>query len=112
MKKHQFMMIFPLLVSIVIALGLISFSLCIAAEFKKSKKKDLRLDGKYCYIPGSSSCGLGIAALTCLFIAQFIGNLLICRNFFSRDKFGNMSCNKSEKKNKHILAGLFLALSW
>ncbi|XP_059287118.1 protein MODIFYING WALL LIGNIN-1-like [Lycium ferocissimum] len=111
MEKHQ-VIILPLLVSIVIALGFISFSLCIAAEFKKSKEKDLRLDGKYCYFPGSSAFGLGIAALTCLFIAQFIGNsLLICTKFFSRDKIGNLSCNKAEKK-KHILVGLFLALSW
>ncbi|XP_055812391.1 protein MODIFYING WALL LIGNIN-1-like [Solanum dulcamara] len=113
MEKPQ-VMILSLLVSIFIALGLTSSSLCIAAEFKKSKKKDLRVDGKYCYIPGSSAFGLGIAALTCLFIAQFIGNLLIIcsRKFFSREKIEKMSCNKVEKK-KHILVGqLFLTLSW
>ncbi|XP_009800519.1 protein MODIFYING WALL LIGNIN-1-like [Nicotiana sylvestris] len=102
MEKHQ--VIFPLIVFF----GFISFSLCIAAEFKKSKKKDLRLDGKYCYFLGSAAFGLGIAALTCLFIAQFIGNLLICRKLFSRDK----TENSSKVENKSIIAGLFLALSW
>ncbi|XP_019266322.1 PREDICTED: uncharacterized protein LOC109243787 isoform X2 [Nicotiana attenuata] len=41
METHQF--IYPIVVSFVTALGLVSITLCIVAEFKKTKKKDLRL---------------------------------------------------------------------
>ncbi|KAH0642751.1 hypothetical protein KY289_033725 [Solanum tuberosum] len=40
MENHQF--IYPIFISFITALALVSISLCIAAEFKKTKKEDLR----------------------------------------------------------------------
>ncbi|KAA8521064.1 hypothetical protein F0562_011783 [Nyssa sinensis] len=77
---------FAVILSIVIILALVSFTFCIAAEFKRSKKKDLKLDGKLCYLPGSRAFGLGMAALICLLVAQIIANLIVCRNFCSGEK--------------------------
>ncbi|EPS73241.1 hypothetical protein M569_01516, partial [Genlisea aurea] len=53
--------------------------LCIAAEFKKSKKSDLKLDGKMCSLPRSYAEGLGIAALVALLTGQIAANLFACR---------------------------------
>ncbi|KAK9283313.1 hypothetical protein L1049_011552 [Liquidambar formosana] len=66
-----------LIFSMVVSLGLVSFASCIAAEFKRTKREDLKLDGKLCYLPGSPAFGFGIAALICLFVAQIIGNLVV-----------------------------------
>ncbi|XP_009626280.1 protein MODIFYING WALL LIGNIN-1 [Nicotiana tabacum] len=104
METHQF--IYPILVFFVTALGLVSITLCIVAEFKKTKKKDLRFDGKLCYLPGSVAFELGIGALICLLMAQVIGNLLICRMFFSRDSW------KAKKKPTLLINGFICALSW
>ncbi|OIT35129.1 PREDICTED: uncharacterized protein LOC109243787 isoform X1 [Nicotiana attenuata] len=106
METHQF--IYPIVVSFVTALGLVSITLCIVAEFKKTKKKDLRFDGKLCYLPGSVAFELGIGALICLLMAQVIGNLLICRLFFSRD---HENSSKSKKKPT-LINGFICVLSW
>lgn len=105
MENHQF--IYPILVSLITALGLVSISLCIAAEFKKTKKKDLRFDGELCYLPGSVAFELGIGALICLLMGQVIGNLLICRIFFSRD---HQICSKDKKKP--TINSLICVISW
>ncbi|KAM3322616.1 protein MODIFYING WALL LIGNIN-2 [Capsicum chacoense] len=105
MENHQF--IYPILVSLITALGLVSISLCIAAEFKKTEKKDLRFDGKWCYLPGSVAFELGIGALICLLIAQVIGNLLICTICFSRDHQ-----NSSKPNKKPTFNSLICVLSW
>ncbi|KAL3618162.1 hypothetical protein CASFOL_038483 [Castilleja foliolosa] len=74
---------FLLFLSSIIISGLVYFALCVLAEFKKSEKNDLRLDGKLCYKPRSSAFGLGFGALICLCFAQVIGNLFICKKFKS-----------------------------
>ncbi|CAK9143711.1 unnamed protein product [Ilex paraguariensis] len=104
MERNQYG--FVLIFSVVIALGLVSFSLCFAAEFKRSKKGDLRIDGKLCYLPESGAFVLGIAALICLFIAQILGNVLVCRNLCSGRQ--RSSC----KAKKPTSSSTFLVLSW
>ncbi|KAG8375245.1 hypothetical protein BUALT_Bualt10G0080200 [Buddleja alternifolia] len=71
--------------SIITAAGLLSSALCLAAEFNKSKKDDLRLDGKLCYLPRSAAFELGITALICLSVTQIIGSLYICTKFRSTE---------------------------
>lgn len=106
MEKNHFC--WALIVSFIIILGSISFTLCFAAEFKKSKKRDLRLDGKLCYLPESDAFGLGIAALVLLFIAEIIGNLLICKEFCTKSDHQS-NCNKAKRPFIVIIS---LSLSW
>ncbi|CAI9087659.1 OLC1v1021788C1 [Oldenlandia corymbosa var. corymbosa] len=94
--------------SLIILLGLVSFTLCFAAEFRRSKKSDLRLNGKLCYLPGSRGFGLGIAALILLVSAQIIGTLFICNKFWSRNHDDRRIC-KTKSSNIIIIA---LLLSW
>lgn len=78
-------------VIVIMSLSIVSFMSCIAAEFKRTKKKDLKLDGKLCYLPGSHAFGLGLTALTCLLAAQIMGYLVICWKFcWRRRNFANM----------------------
>ncbi|XP_031097496.1 protein MODIFYING WALL LIGNIN-1 [Ipomoea triloba] len=98
-KQHGY--ILPLIVSVIVALGVVSFALCIAAEFKKSKKEDLRLDGEFCYLPRSAAFGLGIAALVCFSGAQVAGNLLVIGRTFLLDK---------RRKSKFVI--FCVVLSW
>lgn len=105
MEIHQF--IYPIFISFITALGLVSISLCIAAEFKKTKKEDLRFDGKLCYLPGSVAFELGIGALICIIVAQLIGNLLICRIVFSRKHQNNSKPYKNPTLNT-----LICIISW
>nr|GMD76106.1 Glutamate receptor 3.1 like [Ipomoea batatas] len=98
-KKHRY--ILPLIVSVIVALGVVSFALCIAAEFKKSKKEDLRLDGEFCYLPRSAAFVLGIAALVCFSGAQVAGNLLVIGRTFLLDK---------RRKSKFVI--FCVVLSW
>ncbi|XP_010933010.1 protein MODIFYING WALL LIGNIN-1 [Elaeis guineensis] len=58
---------------VVVFLGTVAFSCSLAAEFKKVKAKDMKLDGNLCSLPRSSAFGLGITALVCLSIAQIVG---------------------------------------
>lgn len=70
------------------------------------QRKDLKLDGRLCYLPGSRAFGLGIAALICLSAAQIIGNFVICKSLCLRDR--RTSC----KAKKTTIASTFLVLSW
>ncbi|KAK1563206.1 hypothetical protein Q3G72_024024 [Acer saccharum] len=102
-RRYGFMFIF----SVIISLGLVSFVSCIVAETKKPKRKDLKVDGKLCYLPGNEAYGFGIAALICLSVAQIIGNLLICRNLCcSREKRNSYKCKKP------IAVTTLLVFSW
>ncbi|KAL1224721.1 Protein MODIFYING WALL LIGNIN-2 [Cardamine amara subsp. amara] len=75
------------LYSIVFSLGLVSFITCFAAEFKRSKKEDIRWDReRNCYIPESHAFGLGTAAVLCFCLAQIIGNIIVYRNHRTRIK--------------------------
>lgn len=83
MEKGQDRSSVVLMFSFLIFLGLISCASCITAEFKRAKKKDLKLDGKLCHLPASPAFGYAVAALVCLSMAQIIGNLIICTQFHS-----------------------------
>ncbi|XP_019182086.1 PREDICTED: uncharacterized protein LOC109177226 isoform X2 [Ipomoea nil] len=98
-KQHRY--IFPLIVAVIVALGVVSFALCIAAEFKKSQKEDLRLDGEFCYLPRSEAFGLGIAALVSFSGAQVAGNLLVIGRTFVLGK---------RRKSKLVIFSV--VLSW
>ncbi|KAF3449200.1 hypothetical protein FNV43_RR09928 [Rhamnella rubrinervis] len=104
MEKHQYGLL--LILSVVASLGLISCVSCIAAELKKSKAKDVKLDGRLCYLPGSDAFGFGIAALVCLSIAHIIGNLINCIYFCSKERSDNC------KFKKPTLSTPLLLISW
>nr|CAN71775.1 hypothetical protein VITISV_002510 [Vitis vinifera] len=57
MEKHRFASL--LIPSIIAFLGLMAFGLCVAAEFKRSKKKDVKLNGKLCYLAESEEFAPG-----------------------------------------------------
>ncbi|XP_068649638.1 protein MODIFYING WALL LIGNIN-1-like [Aristolochia californica] len=95
---------------VVLLLGLIAFSICAAAEFKKTKAKDIKLDGKLCSLPSSPAFGLGIVASICLFTAQIIGTTLVRTGFRFRDKDPNHNFNQSSRAKS--LAVLLMLLSW
>ncbi|GFP95596.1 hypothetical protein PHJA_001703900 [Phtheirospermum japonicum] len=97
---------FVLFLSAIIVSGLVYFTLCFLAEFKKSEKNDLRLDGNLCSLPRSSAFGLGFGALICLCVAQVIGNLFICKNFKPRQQ------NRGCKARKPSLSCILLVFSW
>ncbi|KAE9596853.1 hypothetical protein Lal_00007752 [Lupinus albus] len=101
--RCKFSVIFSII--IFVSLGLISFTLCIASEVKKNKKKDLRWNGKLCYLASSQAFGLGIAALVCLFLAQIIGNCLLFKNSCSRGK-------RNAQYKIPVIARLLLLISW
>ncbi|KAI8530843.1 hypothetical protein RHMOL_Rhmol11G0090500 [Rhododendron molle] len=92
---------------IITSLGIVSFSLCVASEFQRTKWEDLKLDGKLCYLPKSRAFRFGIVALICLCAAQIIGSLIVCRNFCSREK-RITSCDA----RKPTIGCIFLFLSW
>ncbi|KAH6792229.1 hypothetical protein C2S52_002706 [Perilla frutescens var. hirtella] len=99
LNQYNFILFF----SAIIASALISFALCLAAELNKSKKNDLRFNGKLCYLPQSSAFGLGIAALICLSIPQIIGSFFICRKFHLKE------CSKVKKPS---FSCILMVLSW
>ncbi|XP_019423660.1 PREDICTED: uncharacterized protein LOC109332942 [Lupinus angustifolius] len=101
--RCKFLVIFSII--IFLSLGLISFTLCIASEVKKNKKKDLRWNGKLCYLASSQAFGLGIAALVCLFLAQIIGNCILFKNSCSRGKI-------NAQYKIPVIARLLLLISW
>ncbi|MCL7030868.1 hypothetical protein MKW94_023072 [Papaver nudicaule] len=75
MEKHSSG--FVLLCSVGILLGLVAFSACVAAEFKRTKLRDVKLDDKLCYLPESPAFGLGITASVCLSIVQIMGTTYV-----------------------------------
>ncbi|KAG1362787.1 hypothetical protein COCNU_10G010060 [Cocos nucifera] len=71
---------------IVVFLGTVAFSCSLAAEFKKVKAKDMKLDGSLCSLPRSSAFGLGITAVVCLSIAQIVGTSAVGTRLRSGEK--------------------------
>ncbi|XP_010942999.1 protein MODIFYING WALL LIGNIN-1 [Elaeis guineensis] len=88
--------------SIVVFLGTLAFSCSVAAEFKKVKAKDMKLDGSLCSLPRSSAFGLGIAAVVCLSIAQIVGTSTVCIR----------SGDKKKTSRSRIVYITLLVLSW
>ncbi|XP_043695578.1 protein MODIFYING WALL LIGNIN-1-like [Telopea speciosissima] len=107
MEKNKPSFVLPVICSIIIiALGLVSFSACIAAEFKRTRLKDMKLDGELCFLPRSPASGLGLLALICLLVAQIIGNLLIGSQFCLKEK------KTSDQAKKHRIVIIPVVLSW
>ncbi|XP_058103745.1 protein MODIFYING WALL LIGNIN-1-like [Magnolia sinica] len=104
MEKPKYGM--AILCAAILLLGLISAIACIAAEFKRTKAKDVRLDGKLCSLPGSPAFGLGLAASICLLAAQVIGTSAIGWQLCSREK--KLNTNDRRKATTIIL----FILSW
>ncbi|XAR69219.1 hypothetical protein NMG60_11000725 [Bertholletia excelsa] len=94
---------FLLMLYIVVAIGVASFVLCIASELKRTKRKDLKMDGKLCYLPESRAFGYGAAALICLFLAQIVGSVILCRSVCSGE---DRSCRRTAGSS------FLLFLSW
>lgn len=91
--------------SIVAILILASFASCMAAEFKRTKKKDLKLNGRFCFLPESEAFKLGVSGLVCLVTAQIIGNAIICHSYWPREH--RKSCSV-----KRPLLSTTLLISW
>ncbi|XP_010266420.1 PREDICTED: uncharacterized protein LOC104603938 [Nelumbo nucifera] len=98
---------FAVICSIIIFLGLVAFSTCIAAEVKRTKVKDIKFHRKLCYAPTSPAFGLGLAALICLLGIQFVGNCVIGKQFWSREKKTELKARKPI-----TVAMTLLVLSW
>ncbi|KAF9626769.1 hypothetical protein IFM89_039460 [Coptis chinensis] len=82
MEKHPLRMV--LLCFLILCLGLIASSACIASELKRPKDKDVKFDGKLCHLPQNPAFILGVCACVCLLTAQIIGNTVIAMPFCSR----------------------------
>ncbi|KAI9092296.1 hypothetical protein K1719_027796 [Acacia pycnantha] len=93
------------IIIISIFFGLISFISCIVAEFKRNKKKDLKWNGRLCFMPSSPAFGFGIAALVSLFFAQIIGNSTFLRNSCSGGK-------RNVSFKIPVIAKVLLLISW
>ncbi|XVF52166.1 hypothetical protein PTKIN_Ptkin04bG0243000 [Pterospermum kingtungense] len=102
MGKHPLGCI--LIFSVIASLGLVSFASCLISEAKRPKKDDLKLDRNLCFLPASHAWGFRVAALICLSVAQFIGNVVVCANCWSS--------GKARKTKKPILTAILLAFSW
>ncbi|KAK3155019.1 hypothetical protein QOZ80_2BG0197810 [Eleusine coracana subsp. coracana] len=59
--------------AIVALLSAAAFACSLAAEFRKVKGKDMKVDGSLCSMPRSSAFELGVAAIAFLFVAQLVG---------------------------------------
>ncbi|MBA0805953.1 hypothetical protein Gohar_005437 [Gossypium harknessii] len=81
---------------VIASLGLVSFALCLVAEAKRTKAEDVKLDGNLCHLPTSHVFGIVVAALICLSIAQIIGSVVVCANYWwsSRGKVRNRKAKK------------------
>ncbi|CAK9325393.1 unnamed protein product [Citrullus colocynthis] len=91
--------------SIVAVLTLASFASCIAAEFNRTKKKDLKLNGRFCFLPESDAFKLGVGGLVCLIMAQIIGNTTIYHSYWPKEH--RKSCSV-----KTPLLSITLLISW
>ncbi|XP_065879686.1 protein MODIFYING WALL LIGNIN-2-like [Euphorbia lathyris] len=76
---------FLLILFLILSLGLVSFISCLLAESSKAKKEDVKLDNKECFVGESRAFWYGVSGILCLIVAQFIGNLVICCNFWTRN---------------------------
>ncbi|XP_031280113.1 protein MODIFYING WALL LIGNIN-1-like isoform X2 [Pistacia vera] len=103
-KQHQYSLVLTFIT--VISLGLATFVSCFIAESKKAQIKDMKVDGKLCYLPGSHAYRYGVVALVCLGIAHVIGNLQVCGNFCSREK------RSSNKAKTPAVVTILMIFSW
>ncbi|XP_038896171.1 protein MODIFYING WALL LIGNIN-1 [Benincasa hispida] len=91
--------------SIVAVLTVASFASCMAAEFNRTKKEDLKLNGRLCFLPESEAFKLGVGGLVCLIMAQIIGNAIICHSYWPKEH--RKSCSV-----KRPMLSIALLISW
>ncbi|ONK79919.1 uncharacterized protein A4U43_C01F11810 [Asparagus officinalis] len=68
------------------ALDLAASSCSVAAEFKKAKMNDMKLDGKFCSLPRTPAFVLGLAALICISVSQMLRAFVWMLGGFSINK--------------------------
>ncbi|CAN6253627.1 unnamed protein product [Urochloa humidicola] len=71
---------------IVALLSATAFSCSVAAEFRKVKEKDMKLDGSLCSLPRSSAFELGVSAIAFLFVAQLVGTTAAVTTYAAKPK--------------------------
>ncbi|CAL5019060.1 unnamed protein product [Urochloa decumbens] len=71
---------------IVALLSATAFSCSVAAEFRKVKEKDMKLDGSLCSLPRSSAFELGVSAIAFLFVAQLVGTTAAVTTYAGKPK--------------------------
>lgn len=94
---------------IVLLLSATAFSCSLAAEFRKVKDKDMKLDGSLCSLPKSSAFELGVAAIAFLTVAQLVGTTAAATTMCAAS---SSKINKSAATRGRIASVALLVLSW
>ncbi|KAG8072014.1 hypothetical protein GUJ93_ZPchr0006g45630 [Zizania palustris] len=92
---------------IVVLLSATAFSCSLAAEFRKVKDKDMKLDGSLCSLPKSSAFELGVAAIAFLSAAQLVGTTAAATTMCAASKH-----SKSSTTRRRVGSVALLVLSW
>ncbi|KAL5207814.1 hypothetical protein ABZP36_032249 [Zizania latifolia] len=92
---------------IVVLLSATAFSCSLAAEFRKVKEKDMKLDGSLCSLPKSCAFELGVAAIAFLSVAQLVGTTAAATTMCAASKH-----SKSPITKRHATSVALLVLSW
>uniref|UniRef100_A0A0E0CQA4 Uncharacterized protein n=1 Tax=Oryza meridionalis TaxID=40149 RepID=A0A0E0CQA4_9ORYZ len=92
---------------IVVLLCATAFSCSLAAEFRKVKEKDMKLDGSLCSLPKSSAFELGVAAIAFLSVAQLVGTTAAATTMCAATKR-----SKSSTTRRRAASVAILVLSW
>lgn len=93
---------------IVVLLSATAFSCSLAAEFRKVKDKDMKLDGSLCSLPKSSAFELGVAAIAFLTVAQLVGTTAAATTMCA----SNSKPGKSAVTRGRVASLALLVLSW
>ncbi|RLN10023.1 hypothetical protein C2845_PM11G28910 [Panicum miliaceum] len=91
---------------LVALLSATAFACSVAAEFRKVKEKDVKLDGSLCSLPRSSAFELGVAAIAFLFVAQLVGTSAAVTTAYAAKP------RKSAAARGRVAFVALLALSW
>ncbi|KAF0935490.1 hypothetical protein E2562_034274 [Oryza meyeriana var. granulata] len=93
---------------IVVLLSATAFSCSLAAEFRKVKEKDMKLDGSLCSLPKSSAFELGVAAIAFLSVAQLVGTTAAATTMCTASKHSKSSTTTRRRGASVAI----LVLSW
>uniref|UniRef100_A0A0E0K436 Uncharacterized protein n=1 Tax=Oryza punctata TaxID=4537 RepID=A0A0E0K436_ORYPU len=97
------------LCGIVVLLCATAFSCSLAAEFRKVKEKDMKLDGSLCSLPKSSAFELGVAAIAFLSVAQLVGTTAAATTMCAASKRSKSSSSTARRRAASVA---ILVLSW
>uniref|UniRef100_A0ACD5ZDK8 Uncharacterized protein n=1 Tax=Avena sativa TaxID=4498 RepID=A0ACD5ZDK8_AVESA len=98
----------PAICGIVVLLSATAFSCSLAAEFRKVKDKDMKLDGSLCSLPKSPAFELGVTAIAFLSVAQLVGTTAAAATMCA----SNSKPNKSAVTTGRAASVALLVLSW